>query len=85
MIESRSTIWPSHPLPDNKAGQGRAGQRCALCGTARNGTALYMHGIHAVLVCTVRKDVLGSETRNSTLGELGLDTGFFCCGGQIAC
>lgn len=87
MVESRSTIRPSHVLPDdNKAGMGKAALCAVRHGAERHSRALYsIHGVHAVIICKTHGDVLGSETRNPILGELGLDTGFFCCGGQTVC
>lgn len=49
--------------------------RCSLCGAA-NGTALYgIHGLHAVLVCTIRGDVLGSEDQKLYSGRAGIGHG----------
>lgn len=59
-VESRLTMRPSHPLlkspTTTTASQGRA-KGCTLCGTARNGSALY--GVRCLsAVFTIRRGIL---------------------------
>lgn len=81
------TMQPSHPVPDNdnsnsdSDSDSKPGRRHS---TLRR--PLSIGRLHALSVRTVQsiRVFSGSRARNSVLGELGLDSRFFCCGGQTA-